>query len=276
MSLARGAVTLVCLAFAAALVWVFVEASTNGWTGVHVFDDDVIFRRGSISILAGSPAEEAKIPQMYSISSFDATTGKISRATIPLTVVETKALRLDDVPPPGMSPTARPILPDWTYSDEPDAELYHEIDPEEVRTGDALWIYFSNNRSGLLHVRSPLRSQTGILLFVLASGVALFNLLVPLLAWEKKPRAEETILFLAIGLLVCTTVLTLPLTLLQFFRGVESATGSLIAVPAIAFIAAVAALLHLAYVFPHPRLAGERGSYRLVARRASFINRRPS
>jgi len=49
-----------------------------------------------------------------------------------------------------------------------------------------------------------------MLLFGLAAGVAFFNLIVPLLAWEKKPRAKETILFLAIGILVCITVLSVP------------------------------------------------------------------
>src|SRR5947209_13285832 len=258
MLIVRAAVKLICALFAAALLFVFVRASTRGWTGVHIFDDDVLYRRGWIATFPGSPADEAKIPNVYPIPSMSMKTGKTTTVMIPLTGVETKTLRPDETPPPGMLPTVPPIHPAWTYTEDDSSQLYHEIDPEDLRTGDAIWIFLSNNQRGLLHVRSPLRTQTGILLFGFAAGVAFFNLIVPLMAWQKQPRAKETILFLAIGILVCITVLSLPLTLLEYFRGVDTDSEWMIAVPAIALMTVVAALLHLAYVFPHHRLPPEK------------------
>src|SRR5919206_4486160 len=97
MSLARGVVALVCAAFAVALLWIFVEAITLGWAGVHVFGGDggFVYQRDSLSVLAGTPADEAKIPKLYSIASFNFATRKTSRALIPLRAMETRALRPD-------------------------------------------------------------------------------------------------------------------------------------------------------------------------------------
>jgi KaiC len=255
----RGVVVLISAAFAAALLFFFASASTRGWTGMHVSDDkEPMFRSGEVVKFPGGPADMAKLPERFPIKVTPGPNGERGSDSLPMVALQLMPLRPEEAPPPGMRPTAPPIVPAFDYTDEADPELYHEIEPREVVAGDAVWVFLASNKRALLHVRSPFHSQTGIMLFAGAAIAAFLNLIVPLFAWARNPRAEAVILFLVIGILVAVIVLSLPLALLEFFRGV-ALTGEdglwIYVVAMVAFMAIEAVLLHLAYVFPHPRLA---------------------